>query len=606
MTSEVLDATQVDDHFVIAVLPFFHDLAIGGADATLGHRSVRSIDASDARSILGGSGKWVPWLARCVGLPAELGPSGVFDDSHFFLPHVRETLFPEFHSLPVNSDPTLRERIAYDDHAPERVLQRTTALEAAARDRPLELWDALRSTSLIHLTLRRDVCETLASWQLVTGKPGDERESVTAALMWCDVLLFSYGVGQLVLALRAEKGERPAGPGYPAPTTLGGVDRLRRLVSLVQPRYLGDTGVAKVRLGPVPDRTIRISTLLDYLLDGLAGPPLAGATADIADFARGWESAVASPARIGEGHVPYTVTRSGQVHSARMFTYVYVRPGSGHDPDSLGITGWKPSACFRTALEQLGVEAGVEIPWLRSETSAPDQSFALAPEWVRAHALGGHVFCRYTNWWAHAYDRSLVAFATRPDHFVSTWEYGVTRSLYHDYLWLFIHVVFVRSALTRFVERMQSCDRDSGDSLASLREVHEEFLRFRRRHGYPRVSPRDQAAELQALFHRSLDVDRDYAFVEQTLDDVMEAVESRNDRERARALDTLSVVVAPLALIFSACSMVMLTPWSAWQQWTLFAGLSLALGVMWIRRRQRTTDALSPGSRSEGHPEKRT
>ncbi len=597
-----LEQASVADHFVVGIYPFFHGVEIGDEPALRREGETGRVGRALPAGLFGPSGLWASWLTR---LPQHetLGALGAFDDSYFFLPHVRTFLHPEFHGYEPPAPDVLRRRLSYDDATIRTQLEHRVQELARVADQEPEAFAALvgRGRS-VHLTLRPDVLAPLARFTLAAGQ-GPDRARIPARLVWADLWLFPYGVGQVVLLLQRDVEPAPK-PGTAVPTDLAWLDALLAPLALIHPRYVGDEGHAFIQV-PGRQTPLPLRTLLDFLLQGVAGLPPGGPetqaeraawkpTRTLTAYAGEWEEASKSPTAAAYGTValPYSLTDAGQVHGARLLTYAYVRaPAQKPDP-ALGIPGWTASEGFPEAWQQLGLETGLRQPWLRAAGAQHDGdgSYLLDASWVARQGVAGHTFRRYRNWAALAYHESFLAVALESDGFTGSYDAGLSKNLYHDYLNLYVYVVFVRFALLRFTERMQrpapralrgAAEEDhETEALERLRRLHEQFLLFRRSHWFARATSRDQGEELRGLMMNALGVQTDYAHIEQTLDDVVEALEVRGERERNRRIHLLTVWFAPLTLVLALFSTKLVDLPNTACLWGTFAALALgALGI---------------------------
>lgn len=609
-----LEQASVADHFVVGIYPFFHGVRIGS-------EPLLSADSNRPRGgmalppgLVGDHGLWSPWLAR-LDNEGPLGLLGAFDDSYFFLPHVRSFLFPEFHAYGEGAPAALRFDIAYDEATVRpQLVARRNGLLAWARENPRGFAAQATKARLLHLTLQREVLSDLGTFEL-HAEDHVGAFSASVSPLWVDLWLFPYGVGQVVLGLRTDSGDGPPpAPPACAPTTLDRMDRLLRILPILQPRFRSDRGHAQVRRS-APALETSLHAVIDFLLQGLEGEstPLGGGPGSQGKPHRKLDDYL--QARGGRREANETqVPRAGaeppgddrRVYGARLLTYAYLRSKQTEDRPDLGIARWTPGPRYASAWEQLGLETALRVAWLTSEgeTLTEERAFELDEAWARAQVDGTNAFRRYSDWAGVAFDESFLAVATRTDHFNRTWNYGLAKNLYHDYLALYVYRVFVRCALLRFAKRMQEgllrhgpaepTERGGLDhALDRLRPVHAEFLHFRGSHWLPRVTARHQGEELRALFSRALALEEDYRFIEGTLDDVVEAIEVDGERRRNESLYVLSAVLAPASAALAFFSIAQLDGWKGCLSWAVLVAtvvLSVVAAKLYLAWRVRRSN----------------
>lgn len=370
------ERSSAEDHFLVLVYPFQH----GFRRARPGSlpRERRGRPERDTKRLGKLLDMWEASLARTKppGVPEDLqeslGPLGVFDDSYFFLPHVRQFLFPEFTKHPQEA----WQEIPYDGHAR---LSLESHLDRLARPGDAAGWYS--ALDAIHLTLRGQWLDQIRHWEV-----RDAREPAASAigctLLWSDLHLMPYHVGLLSLCVRIGDPEA-TGLGSAAPASLRDIHRLALRLHLVHPLYVGHR-LAEVTVGGA---AIDVRRIVEFLLQGAAPtgdeiaeererdrqprfldrvrrrirPPAEREIVIETDFRRFLEvprgKAILDETGPGSD-VPsaqtYTLSSYGQIYGSRMLTYLYARAPALSAAD--GAQAWAKPANYGNPLEQYVAE----------------------------------------------------------------------------------------------------------------------------------------------------------------------------------------------------------------------------------------------------------
>lgn len=595
---------KLDDHFVVGVYPFTHALDLGSTSRDSDGQ--RAGDSARLIEILGEDRLWVPWLERTrdpkqrngprsprvdavrTGIPTSLGGAGVFDDSYFFLPNIREFLFPEFH--PVDSATGERLAIGYDAQSYAKVVQHHNR---RCRLSPEELARELLNEQVIHLTLAESARNQVEHLQIIDARGGQPLEVV---LCWADLYLFPFGCGSLVLCFRlAEEGgsgNSVPDPGEPAPSRMDRLGAAIQRLHMVHPRFIEDE-LPVVVLAPSGTKT-DLRRVLEFCLQSITPIGDQAANCLFTEFLETDRGRADMATSKGPGaESAYTLSEDGQTYGARLYTYTYALTSSTGQSEDLGLDNWTPTQAYLTAAEQALCEMSLRYPLGSTRSDAEERSLELQSEWVRESLLSDGGFQRYANWRAHAYSESFMALGVTNDGFTRSWDAGLPKNLYHDYLQLFIYTIFVRQTLSSFLRKLQK--RHSGVSgITALRHVHQDFMRFRKTHWYPEVCGRVQGEDLRGLMTRAIGVDKQYDFVRELVEDTAEAQAALHERMQTQVLTWFSIMIAPCALLIAFFSMGLVQSWPKWVSWPLLVlgilGLVLGLRAHWQRLLSRMDD----------------
>lgn len=370
-------STVIVDQYTLLIYPFTHDLVETGR--------VERLRALAPR--------WRSWWNR-------LDPAGMtraLDDTYFFLPYVRELLFPETGSLGLAE--VVRQQSQLDE------LTSRSAASLAAR---------VASDGVLHLTLDPAELAPLRDLQIAltrSGVPGQPQcSSVAATCGWIDLYLFPQRVGFLVLKLELT-------------TTPATIDQQLTLLELARPVFSPSIGRPLPSWQLLADATeLTGRDLVDYLLQGLTAvsPRLLAHT----------PAAFAARLRAGE-HVPrYSLTGDGQVYgeSFRLYSFVCLDL-----PATYPIT-----PPFATPQQQLLYELA------NGRRATPGTPFEPHPEGLQA-TLTDHRIALWANWEALALPDRVCFLAHRSDDFN---RYVLAHNVEADYFQLYLLALYQKLRLS--------------------------------------------------------------------------------------------------------------------------------------------------------------
>jgi hypothetical protein len=283
---------QLEQKALILIYPFEHK--------SLGAR----IEKWEMANLEFLDGRWRPWLHRLT----DDDRRNAIDDSYYFLPHVRELLYPEL---------TGRANVGLDIPDQQKEAQRLGALGLIDFLRHLNSADALADENvLVRLTLSSELCSAFKRIHLRSDvvKIAD----IELHLKWCDLFLFPQNVGFLTLAMECD-----------GQVNVEEFNDLIYHASLIHPPKI-DWQLADWCFEQASSADIRCTgrTFVDFLLQGLSDQ--AGAKDNSLDeFVQRNEST--------KGITRYSLTEVGQIYGQYFRRYVYGRmseSGSLSEPEN--------------------------------------------------------------------------------------------------------------------------------------------------------------------------------------------------------------------------------------------------------------------------------
>lgn len=457
---------RIKRHFALLVYPFRHAICGRARRARLRRLNHR----------------WLPWLARLDG--EGLGQAA--DDSYYFLPHIRQLLFPDL-ALASSTDPT-RRRMQL-----ERLAERSAA-DVAAQVHP---------DGVLRLTCPVGFLERLHPLRLVArpaDADGESPDEFRTRIDWIDAALFPQRVGFLVLKVRLDEDDVPF-------TRL--VDFLRH-AQRVQPLFPGAVMPRWLAGEPPAGEGWTSRDLVDFLLQGLA---------DGQDVLDAGLPAFQKRAAEGTAVQRYSDSAAGHVYgwTFRPFTYACLDDGPHGAPDVARPAGGGSAAPFGSLAERLLYE-------LATCTHTSDPEYLPHPLGLAQLMAAGRIAI-WDNWEGMALHDNAAFLGFRPSaflvrHFAHTVE--------ADYFYLYLLALYQKMRLSllsgEVVRRRAAVYRN----LWEARALAEAFAQFRNHYWTVEVCFRPQGMELYHRYQQGLGVSALYDAVRDEVQVLREHYERRS------------------------------------------------------------------------------
>ncbi|HZS93898.1 MAG TPA: hypothetical protein VFA78_03810 [Chloroflexota bacterium] len=489
---------DVEEHFTMLIYPFRH--AVSGSRR---EQLLRSLD-----------GGWTPWWNRFERSQLERA----VDSTYFFLPFVREKLFPEINTF------SLLGSSGWNDDV-QRLL---------AQKRPAAIGRTVSPDATLRLTCTRDRLEQLRPLRLEfrDADKGEARFSTEFELCWVDAILFPHRIGFLVFKVKL-----PA-----ADLTVRKVADFLYYIRLVHPPRLG--------------------WMMADWVSGIGGSEKRRKTRQIVEFFL-QDLAVSVPYRrpavMGSSSVPrqlsYSLTDEGQSYGQNLRLYTYVR--FPEQPSTL-----QPSASGATTLaeDSLGVPlASDPDPALIdrvlyelatcADLNAPDQ--APHPAYVE-HIMKENSIAIWKNWQALTLQDNVVFLGIISTRFTKDY---LPENIEMDYLPLYLLAFYQRQRLIVLSGELQRSTSKLYRNLRDARSLWREFIAFRNHYWFSEVTGGVQGTRLYKNFQSSLNIPCLYEEVSEEIAEIQDYYEQQAQRKSDVLLNVITVVMLPasiLATIFGA------------------------------------------------------
>jgi hypothetical protein len=473
---------KVRPYFTILVYPFCH--------AASNHERKSRLQKLSKR--------WQPWWRR---LDRD-GLKQALDDTYFFLPYIREMLFPEAAKLPAGDS-----------------AQQVTRADQLARLSPEQLAEILSPDGVIRLTYEPELLEAFDHLQLEVQRrdaQGKVLEEFSAPfhICWVDVALFPQYVGFLMMKVELDE-ENP---------TENRINDFLYYVHLVHPPVL-DWHMAHWRRTTIETPlTFRGRDLVDFLLQGLtAGPDELDHTID----------ALVSRLRHSGIDWRYSATEAGQVYGQvfHLYSYACLAEASSitdHAP-SPDMANQPPSPPTESTLAPFASPVQRILYKLATctQTAHPD---------YQPHAAGlkqlmekGHI-ALWANWEGMALHDNVVFLGTTPTPFTRS---AFPHNVEYYYFNLYLLSLYQKMRLSLMSGELMRRGADLHRNLGEARSLWDAFVMFRNHYWFAEVTLKPQGTELYRRFQVGLDVISLY----EAVSDEVHALQEYYERQAERNID---------------------------------------------------------------------
>lgn len=512
-------------HFTVLVYPFRHAL-VGKERVTRLHRLEKI---------------WQPWWRRLDHNALQ----SALDDSYFFLPYIRELLFPETALLP-------------EADAPEQLAE----AGSLARLPTGALASRIPVDAVLRLTYNLERLQTLGSFQLEFAR---EDFAVPFDLCWVDVVLFPQRVGLLLLKVQVRE-EAP---------TVGRVNDFLYYLRLVHPPTIGWELASWRCPRLVPSISFTSRDVVDFLLQGL--------TEVSAPLVQTFEAWVAHSSKTAPAQ-RYTASQSGQVYGQVFNLYTYAclanssAPGAEHPgQEEQGFTasavgpGNDRQALFPSPVQRVLYE-------LATCTDTNNPTYVPHPSYL-ASLLERGLVAFWDNWQGMALHDNVVFLGARESRFtLETLAHNVESDYFHLYLFTLFQKMWLSMTFGELIRRQANLSRN----LREARRLWDAFMMFENHYWFSEVTRKPQGTELYRRFQRGLDVVPLHEEMSQEMGRLQGYYEGKVERRISSLLNLLAFVGLPAGLLAELFSNV-LTQNASLRHFVLTATVMYAVfGGLWL------------------------
>jgi hypothetical protein len=509
MPSETNDFTLLN-HYTILIYPFLHDVTSDARQTRL-----RLLEES-----------WDPWWARLDGNIHQ-----VLDDSYFFLPYIREVVFPEAALL---KDTQPGDRYA---HWVKRIQQ----------------WNAkglnyfcseLTPEAVLRLTYNQKLVSSIRNIEIlplpVNGVSGEE--ALPLRLEWVDALLFPTGVGFIMTKVVLSE-DSP---------------QLSRLIDLnyylrtVHPPFT-DWKLPELRVGRMA-YTVKMRDLMDFLIQGMTGDhAIIPNLTQFIDHLR-----QSQPRRYSEGE-------AGQVYGERCHFFSYASVDMKDDETTEALRGNFASVTDRVLFE--------------TASSIPIGDSINNPVWVPALAQVSQLreqnqIAIWQIWRGMALKDSVVFLGTEDVNFNRV---NLPHNVEYDYLPLYLYSLYQKYQLFVFADELMRKGAYVAQHLQEVRDLMDRFMDFRNRYWFNEVTRKPLGGDIYRKFQQGLESQFLYEMVSSQVKDLKEYYEERRQRRIDLLLNLFTFAFLPLSAVIGVFGMTFFT--GSWWSFVITFVVTVAISV---------------------------
>lgn len=467
---------RVQSHFTMLVYPFQH--AVSGNDKKLRLQRL--------------SKRWQHWWGRFD----DKGLARALDDTYFFLPYVRQMLFPEI--VP-------------------RLLPQGDALQQTPRAKELaglpldELAARLDPNGVLRFTCQPEQLKELHPLALEYEDKKD-RFLASIKINWIDVVLFPQNVGFLILKVNLTTED----------LTVDSINDFLYYARLVHPPAI-DWNLARWKCTKGKTQVSLLSRdLVDFLLQGLtACSDQLDATIDsFADHLQQDGSAWR-----------YSSTNEGQVYGQMFRLYSYAclaepQPATAggemphEDAGQPSQSSVRKHSLFDSPVQQMLYELAT-----CKKTTLPDE---------KPHPLGlkqtmekGHI-ALWANWEGMALHDSVVFLANSPTGFT---QGALAHNVESDYFHLYLLTLYQKMRLSLLSGELMRHGPELHKNLEEARRLWDDFVMFRNHYWFAEVTLKPQGTVIYRSFQRGLDALSLYESVKSEVHELQDYYERKDHRQ---------------------------------------------------------------------------
>jgi hypothetical protein len=490
------------NHFTILVYPFAHNIT----------------EANQKTKLQSLAPVWDPWWSRLD----EDKVGKAIDDTYFFLPYIRELLFPET-SL-------------FTEVPGQQYSSWIATIKEINKKGIVYLAAELPPRSNLRLTYKGGLVSRFANFkvfeQTPTGEQVEEPAGLLVRLEWIDCMLFASGIGFLLLKIRVDE----------TPAKLSQLIDLNYYLRTVHPPTVPWT-LPTLRFDN-GSTSVTVRDFLDYLLQGMTASQ-DSITTDISGFINDLRQSKQNR---------FTDTEFGQVYGERCQILSYACIGVDvADKDK------KAAGPFGSDLDRLLYEF--------ASCTALGDSVSQAmwiPSQETVEALTRNKISVWRSWRGMAFKESVVFLATEDIPFNKK---GFPDNIECDYLPLYLYTLHQKFQLFMFSSDLMRKGAQIDRNLKKVRDLMARFVVFRNRYWFNEITRKPLGGDLYQKFQEGLGVTTLYDLVCGEAKDMEEYYEQSHEKRIGFLINLFTFVFVPLGAVIGVFGMTFFN--GSWKQFTI-------------------------------------
>lgn len=479
MPSETYDLPLLN-HYSVLIYPFLHNVKSDDRRAKL-----RLLEES-----------WAPWWSRLGE-----GIRQALDDSYFFLPYIREVVFPELALI--------------KDTPPGEGYAHWVKQIQAWNDKGLNYFGSeLSPEAVLRITYKRELLAAIRDVEILPpaldGESG--RARLPLEIEWADALLFPAGVGFIMLKVALNEN----------PPRLSHLTDLNYYLRTVHPPH-SDWELPEMLVGRGA-QLVKVRDLMDFFSQAMTG-----ASPLITDLPRFVEHLRQSKPR------RYSECAAGQVYGERCHFFSYVCMDVREDEADKA-----PAGSFRSVKDRLMFEMASCI---KVGDSVSNPMWVPTQEQV-VRLREQNQIAIWRSWRGMALKESVVFLGTEDIRFNRV---SLPHNVEYDYLPLYLYALYQKYQLFIFADELMRKGAYVAQHLSEVRGLMDRFVDFRNRYWFSEVTRKPLGSDLYRMFQQGMETQSFYEMVSSQVMELKEYYEERRQRRIDLLLNLFTFAFLPLS-----------------------------------------------------------
>jgi hypothetical protein len=501
------------DHYTILIYPFLHSVM---GDSR--QRQVRSLDES-----------WAPWWSRLNGDTYK-----ALDDTYFFLPYIREVMFPE--------------TAVFKDEAPgDRYANWVKRIEQWNVKGLNYFCSEIPQDTILRITYKKELLSSIQNIEIHTIIETNERIDhflIPTYIEWIDAMLFPSGIGFFVLKL-VLKDDSP---------NLSSLINLNYYLRMIHPPNL-DFKLPSLLINRM-SISVTMRDLMDFLMQGMFNDGLI--ISDLVQFINHLN--LAKPMRLSE-------SEAGQVYGERcnVFSYACIDLKEENLPKAL-------AGVFDSLKDRLVFEFATAIPIGEAVNN---------PQWIPSSEYVRKVkdqkqISFWRAWRGLALKEGVAFLATEDTNFNRR---VLPHNIENDYLPLYLYSLYQKYQLFLFANELMCKGAYMARHLLEVRALMNQFMNFRNKYWFSDVTRKPLGSELYHRFQHGMESPALYDLVSSQVRELKEYYEEQRQRRIDTLLNLLTFFFLPLGVVVGIFGMTFFN--GSWKSFTLITVITfiISLGI---------------------------
>jgi len=477
------------NQYTVFVYPFVHNL--GESNRSI---RIRSLEES-----------WTPWWDR---LGNEIGAA--LDNTYFFLPYIREVLFPETLTLKETSPGQNYENWINEIHQ--------------WNQKGLSYFgNMLPDNSVLRFTYKQALLEQIKNIEISDKGDTELSDHIFARIAWIDAVLFPSGLGFLMLKIVLNRDS-------PLLSQLVDLNYYLRLVHAPNINWrLPELNFNRQA------QAVSVRDLMDFLTQGMVNE--SGHLSELTQ----WKAHLSTSTQKRSSE-----SEAGQVYGERchVFSYATVNLIENENDNS-------PNGVFGSLKDRLVFEFASSIGIGSTVDSVHNPMWIPSPDYVQ-RLKNNNQFSVWETWTGMALKESVVFLGTQDIPFNRRVLPAIVEN---DYLPLYVYSLYQKYQLFIFADQLMRKGAYVAQHLNEVRALMDRFMDFRNKYWFNEVTRKPLGGELYSKFQLGLESTSLFELVSLQVKDLKEYYEDRRQRRIDVLLNIFTFIFLPVGAAIGIFSM---------------------------------------------------